>query len=57
MLVCVYRDVVPNVMVMDGAKAQVEGEFRRKLCDAGFHIKKQIPTHNHPTWVMVEYAS
>jgi hypothetical protein len=27
-------------MVMDGAKAQVEGEFRRKLCDAGCHIKQ-----------------
>jgi hypothetical protein len=25
----------PNVMVVDGAKAQVEGEFRRKLRDAG----------------------
>jgi hypothetical protein len=24
---------------MDGAKAQVEGEFRIKLCDAGCHIK------------------
>jgi hypothetical protein len=34
-----HRDGVPNVMVMDGAKAQVEGEFRRKLRDAGFHIK------------------
>jgi hypothetical protein len=27
-------------MVMDGSKAQVEGEFRRKLHDAGFHIKQ-----------------
>jgi hypothetical protein len=24
------RDGVPNVMVMDGVKAQVEGQFRRK---------------------------
>jgi hypothetical protein len=30
-------------MVMDGAKAQVEGEFRRKLRDAGFHIKQNKP--------------
>jgi hypothetical protein len=30
-------------MVMDGAKAQVEGEFRRKLCDAGCHIKQTEP--------------
>jgi hypothetical protein len=29
-----HRDGVPNAMVMDGTKAQVEGEFRRKLCDA-----------------------
>jgi hypothetical protein len=34
-----HRDGVPNVMVMDGYKAQVEGEFRRKLRDAGCHIK------------------
>jgi hypothetical protein len=27
-------------MVMDGANAQVEGEFRRKLCGAGCHIKQ-----------------
>jgi hypothetical protein len=26
-----YRDGVPNVMVMDGAKVQVEGEFIRKI--------------------------
>jgi hypothetical protein len=32
-----HRDGVPNLMVivMDGAKAQVEGGFRRKLCYAG----------------------
>jgi hypothetical protein len=34
-----HRDGVPNVMVMNGAKKQVEGEFRRKLHDAGCHIK------------------
>jgi hypothetical protein len=38
-----HRDGVPNVMVMDGAKAQVEGEFRRKLRDAGCHIKQTEP--------------
>jgi hypothetical protein len=38
-----HRDGVPNVMFMDGAKAQVEGEFRRKLRDAGCHIKKTEP--------------
>jgi hypothetical protein len=28
---------------MDGAKAQVEGEFGRKLCDKGCHIKQTEP--------------
>jgi hypothetical protein len=28
---------------MDGAKAQVEGEFIRKLCDAGCYIKQTEP--------------
>jgi hypothetical protein len=30
-------------MVMDGSKAQVEGEFRRKLRDTGCHIKQTEP--------------
>jgi hypothetical protein len=30
-------------MVMDGAKAQVEGGFRRKLRDAGCHSKETEP--------------
>jgi hypothetical protein len=38
-----HRDGVPNVMVMDGANAQVEWEFRRKLRDAGCHIKQTEP--------------
>jgi hypothetical protein len=38
-----HRDGLPTVMVMDGAKAQVEGEFRRKLRDAGCHIKQTEP--------------
>jgi hypothetical protein len=38
-----HRDVVPNVMVMDGANALVEGQFRRKLLDAGCHIKQTEP--------------
>jgi hypothetical protein len=38
-----HRDGVPNVMFMDGAKAQVEGEFRRKLRDVGWHIKHTEP--------------
>jgi hypothetical protein len=39
-----HRDGVTNVMVMDGAKAQVEGKFRRKLRDIGCH-SKQTETH------------
>jgi hypothetical protein len=30
-------------MVMDVANAQVEGEFRIKLCDAGCHIEQTEP--------------
>jgi hypothetical protein len=37
------RDLVLNVMVMDGYKAHTEGQFRRKLRDAGFHIKDTEP--------------
>jgi hypothetical protein len=39
-----HRDGVPNVMVMDGATSHVDGEFRRKLRGAGYHIK-QIEPH------------
>jgi hypothetical protein len=35
-----HRYRVPNVMVMDGSKAQTEGQFIRKLCDKGCHIKQ-----------------
>jgi hypothetical protein len=38
-----HRDGVHNVMVVDGAKAKVEGGFRRKLRDAGCHIKQSEP--------------
>jgi hypothetical protein len=38
-----HIDGVPNVTVMDGAKAQTEGDFRRKLRDAGCHIKQTEP--------------
>jgi hypothetical protein len=44
-----HRDGVPNVMVMDGAKAQIQGGFRRKLREAGCHIKQteiHTPTSN-----------
>jgi hypothetical protein len=39
-----HRDGVPNVMVMYGAKAQTEVQFRRKLRHTGCHIK-QTETH------------
>jgi hypothetical protein len=38
-----HRDGVPNVTIIDGDKAQVEGEFRRKLRDSGCHIKQTEP--------------
>jgi hypothetical protein len=38
-----HRDGFPNVMIMDGAKAQVEGEFRIKLRDAGNNINQTKP--------------
>jgi hypothetical protein len=38
-----HRDGVPNMMVMDGAKTQIPGGFRRKLREAGCHIKKTNP--------------
>jgi hypothetical protein len=38
-----HRDGFPNVMVMDGDKAKIEGEFRRILCDVGCHIKQTEP--------------
>jgi hypothetical protein len=38
-----HREVVLNVMVMDGSKAQGEGQFRSTLRDAGCHIKQTEP--------------
>jgi hypothetical protein len=38
-----HRNGVPNVMVMDGSKAQIQGGFRRKLREAGCHIKHLEP--------------
>jgi hypothetical protein len=37
------RDGVPNVMVMDGAKEQTLGDFRRKCREASCHIKQTEP--------------
>jgi hypothetical protein len=38
-----YRDGIPNVMVMDGVNAQIQGDFRRKLCKTVCHIKQTEP--------------
>jgi hypothetical protein len=38
-----HRDGVPNVMVVYGSKEKTEGKFRRKLRDAGCHIKQLEP--------------
>jgi hypothetical protein len=43
LLLLFHRDGVPNVMVMDGANAQIQGDFRRKLHEAGCHIKQTDP--------------
>jgi hypothetical protein len=40
-----HRDGVPNVTVLDGAKAQVQGNFRRKLSGVGCQIKE---TEHYP---------
>ncbi|MGL4350630.1 MAG: hypothetical protein ACRCT2_08740, partial [Plesiomonas shigelloides] len=37
------RDGVPNVMVMDGAREQVMGEFKKKCRQAGTHIRQTEP--------------
>jgi hypothetical protein len=38
-----HREGVPNVMVMDGAKAQIQGGLQRKLREAGLHINHTEP--------------
>jgi hypothetical protein len=38
-----HQDGVPNVMVMDGVNAHIQGGFRRKLREAGCHIKQTEP--------------
>jgi transposase len=39
----VQRDGVPPVMIMDGAKEQTMGEFRRKAREMGMRIKQTEP--------------
>jgi hypothetical protein len=51
-----HRDGVPNVMAMDGSNEHTEGEFRRKLRDAGFHIK-QTEQHTQYSNMKVECVS
>jgi hypothetical protein len=43
LLLMFHRDGVPNAMVIDGANAQIQGDFQRKLRDAGCHIKQTEP--------------
>jgi hypothetical protein len=38
-----HRDGVTNVVFMDGAKAQTEGQFCRKMRNVGFHINHTEP--------------
>lgn len=37
------REGVPNVMIMDGAKEQIMGQFRHKCRQAGSHVKQTEP--------------
>jgi hypothetical protein len=39
------RDGVPEVLVMDGSKAQTQGEFRRKCREFDIHVK-QLEAYN-----------
>jgi hypothetical protein len=43
LLLLFHRDGVSNVMVMDGANAQIQGDFHQKLRKAGCHIKQTEP--------------
>jgi hypothetical protein len=38
-----HPDGVPNFMVMDGVNAKIQGDFQRKLREAGCHIKQTEP--------------
>jgi hypothetical protein len=42
-LLLFHRGGVPNVMVMDGANAQIQGDFPWKLREAGCHINQTEP--------------
>jgi len=42
------RDGVPNIMVMDGAREQVHGDFRRKNREVDTHVKQTEP---HLPWM------
>ena len=37
------RDGVPDTVLVDGAREQVAGEFRKKTRDAGCHVKETEP--------------
>jgi hypothetical protein len=37
------RDGVPNVMIMDGSKEQILGDFRRKNREVGTHVRRLEP--------------
>jgi hypothetical protein len=46
-----HRDGLHNVMVMDGDKAQVEGNSERNCAMQAAILIRLNPTHNPPTWV------
>ena len=42
-----HGDGVPPLIVMDGAKEQMMGNFRCKACQMGIHLKQ---TEHYPPW-------
>jgi hypothetical protein len=46
-----HRDGVPNVMFIDGAKAQVEGVSEGNCAMQADISSRLIPKHNPPTWL------
>ena len=42
-LVLHKREGVPNIMIMDGSKEQTLGQFCKKCCQAGSHMKQTEP--------------
>ena len=53
------RDGVPNNIVMDGAKTQIQGDFKKKCKESGCHTIQVDPIHLGATHVrlLLKYLS